>query len=96
MKQATVASVTARIGSANIRATISLGGSGGGMPSLGGIGSLFAARGLRSGIGIPRFGGIPAVIGAFGKNSARSVGYNRPSASRNHAPEGRSDAGERD
>ena len=67
------------------------------MSSFGGIGSLIAARGLASGIGIPRFGGIPAVRGAGFQ--VRSVGYKRPSSGgrgSNHAPEGRSDAGERE
>ena len=76
----------------SIKATISLGGGGGGATSL-------IAKGLTSGIGIgiPRFGGIPAVRGAGFQ--VRSVGYKRPSSGgrgSNHAPEGRSDAGERD
>jgi len=70
-------SVSAKIGGVSVKATISLGGGGGRMPSLGGVGSLIAARGLASGIGIPRFGGIPAVRGAGFQ--VRSVGYKRPS-----------------
>ena len=81
-------SVSASVGSVNIRATISLGGGGGG-----GLGSLLSPRGLMSGIGIPRFGGIPAVRGAGFQ--VRSVANKGPSSA-NHVPEGRSDAGERE
>ena len=85
MKQAVSSkSVSAKVGGVSIRATISLGGVGGG----GGLSNLFAARGLTSGIGIPRFGGIPAVRGAGFQ--VRSVGYKRPSSGgrANHNAEG--------
>ena len=83
----------------NIKATVSLGGGGGGSgnqrwpaPAAGAGPRLYSPT-SRSGISIPLFGGIPALRGAGFQ--VRAVG-SRGTSSRNHAPEGRSDAGERD